>query len=114
MASIPLFLTKVPRQTIEKSSSALPDRPAAVAAPSAPAPGTARASTLHRYEQLADLIGGLIDKGTLAPGMQLPSVRTISEEHGLSISTVLQAYRWLEDRGVLVALPQSGFYVEAS
>lgn len=85
-----------------------------VAAPSAPAPGTARASTLHRYEQLADLIGGLIDKGTLAPGMRLPSVRTISEEHGLSISTVLQAYRWLEDRGVLVARPQSGFYVAAS
>lgn len=74
-------------------------------------PGVARASTLHRYEQLADLIVGMIDNGTLAPGMRLPSVRAISGEHGLSISTVLQAYRWLEDRGVLVARPQSGFYV---
>jgi DNA-binding transcriptional MocR family regulator len=75
------------------------------------APGTAQASTLHRYERLADFIVGMIDKGTLAPGVRLPSVRALSEEHGLSISTVLQAYRWLEARGVLVARPQSGFYV---
>jgi DNA-binding transcriptional MocR family regulator len=84
-----------------------------VAATSVPsdAPCAAPTPALHRYEQLADLIVGMIDNGTLAPGMRLPSVRAISEEHGLSISTVLQAYRWLEDRGVLVARPQSGFYV---
>jgi DNA-binding transcriptional MocR family regulator len=71
----------------------------------------ARASAFYRYEQLADLIVGTIDNGTLAPGMRLPSVRAISEQYGISISTVLQAYRSLEDRGVLVARPQSGFYV---
>lgn len=85
-----------------------------VAAPGAPTAGAGQVSTLHRYEQLADLIVGMIDKGTLTAGMRLPSVRAISEEHGLSISTVLQAYRWLEDRGVLVARPQSGFYVAAT
>lgn len=68
----------------------------------------------YRYEQLANLMIGMIDKGTLAPGMRLPSVRSISEEQGLSVSTVLQAYRWLEERGVLVARPQSGFYVAAT
>ncbi|WP_208511643.1 winged helix-turn-helix domain-containing protein, partial [Variovorax paradoxus] len=73
---------------------------------SAPAP--------HRYEQLAELIVGTIDNGTLAPGERLPSVRAVSEQHGISISTVLQAYRLLEDRGVLVARPQSGFYVAAT
>lgn len=84
-----------------------------VATPSVPGdvPSAPPTSTLHRYEQLADLIVDMIDNGTLAPGMRLPSVRAISEQHGLSISTVLQAYRWLEDRGVLVARPQSGFYV---
>jgi DNA-binding transcriptional MocR family regulator len=35
----------------------------------------------------------------------------VSEEHAVSVSTVLQAYRLLEDRGVLVARPKSGFYV---
>jgi DNA-binding transcriptional MocR family regulator len=77
-------------------------------------PCVASASTLHRYEQLADRIVGMIDNGTLGPGMRLPSVRAMSEEHRLSISTVLQAYRWLEDRCVLVARPQSGFYVAPS
>ncbi len=71
-------------------------------------------SASYRYEQLAELIVSMIDNGTLAPGMRLPSVRAISEQHGISISTVLQAYRLLEDRGVLVARPQSGFYVAAT
>ena len=67
--------------------------------------------TPYRYEQLADLVGEMVDNGTLAPGARAPSVRAVSEQHGVSISTVLQAYRLLEDRGVLVARPQSGFYV---
>ena len=70
--------------------------------------------TQYRYEQLAELIVGMIDKGALAPGMRLPSVRAVSEQHRISISTALQAYRLLEDRGVLVARPQSGFYVAAA
>jgi len=65
----------------------------------------------YRYEQLADLIVGMIDKGALSPGMRVPSVRTVSEQHQLSIATALQAYRMLEDRGILVSRPQSGFYV---
>jgi DNA-binding transcriptional MocR family regulator len=69
--------------------------------------------TPYRYEQLAELIVGMIDKGTLAPGMRLPSVRSVSEQHCISVSTALQAYHLLEDRGVLVARPQSGFYVAA-
>lgn len=72
------------------------------------------ADTAYRYEQLAELIVSVIDKGTLAPGMRVPSVRAVSEQHQLSVSTVLQAYRLLEDRGVLVARPQSGFYVAST
>jgi DNA-binding transcriptional MocR family regulator len=70
-----------------------------------------KAQAPHRYEQLADLIVGMIDKGALSPGMRVPSVRAVSAQHRLSIATALQAYRMLEDRGVLVARPQSGFYV---
>ncbi|WP_394484642.1 PLP-dependent aminotransferase family protein [Variovorax sp. VaC1] len=68
----------------------------------------------YRYEQLADLIVGMIDKGALSAGMRVPSVRTVSEQHRISIATALQAYRLLEDRGVLVARPQSGFYVSGA
>ncbi|CAN7527782.1 PLP-dependent aminotransferase family protein [Trinickia sp. LjRoot230] len=65
----------------------------------------------HRYEALADFITGLIDNGTLVPGTRVPSLREISVQHRISLSSALQAYRLLEDRGVLVAKPQSGFYV---
>jgi DNA-binding transcriptional MocR family regulator len=68
----------------------------------------------HRYEELADLIVGMIDSGALAPGMRLPSVRVVSEQQHISISTALQAYRLLEDRGIVAARPQSGFYVAAT
>jgi DNA-binding transcriptional MocR family regulator len=70
--------------------------------------------TPYRYERLAELIVGMIDNGALAPGTRLPSVRAVSEQHRISISTALQAYRLLEDRGILVARPQSGYYVAAS
>src|SRR5262249_14521007 len=76
-------------------------------------PGTAvRTSSAdgYRYEQLITFIKGLIDGGTLAPGARLPSVREISLQRRISISTVLQAYRRLEDHGLIEARPQSGFY----
>ena len=62
--------------------------------------------TPYRYERLAELIVGMIDNGALAAGTRLPSVRAVSEQHSISISTVLQAYRLLEDRGILVARPR--------
>jgi DNA-binding transcriptional MocR family regulator len=64
-----------------------------------------------RYEELAGFITGLIDRGTLPPGSRVPSLREISRQRRTSVTTALQAYRLLEDRGVLEARPQSGFYV---
>ena len=69
------------------------------------------AHTPYRYEQLARLIVAMVDNGALPPGSRAPSVRAMSEQQGVSVSTTMQAYRLLEDRGVLVARPQSGFYV---
>jgi DNA-binding transcriptional MocR family regulator len=66
---------------------------------------------LLRYEKLAEELGGLIATGTLRPGDRLPSVRRLSREQRLSVSTVVQALRRLEDRGLVEARPQSGFFV---
>jgi DNA-binding transcriptional MocR family regulator len=66
-----------------------------------------------RYEQVANLIAGLVESGTLSPGSRAPSLRHISRQQRVSLSTALQAYRLLEDRGVLEARPQSGHYVAA-
>lgn len=64
------------------------------------------------YEKLADELGGMIAGGILASGERLPSVRALSRERRLSISTVVQAMRQLEDRGLVEARPQSGFFVK--
>jgi DNA-binding transcriptional MocR family regulator len=65
----------------------------------------------YRYERVAARISQLIHCGTLRPGERIPSVRRISRQEGVSISTALQAYFLLEDRGLIEARPQSGFYV---
>ena len=65
----------------------------------------------YRYEEVASFIAAMVDVGTLMPGRRAPSLRAISREQKVSMATAMQAYRLLEDRGVLEARPQSGFYV---
>jgi DNA-binding transcriptional MocR family regulator len=48
-------------------------------------------SELLRYERLAEDLSGFIVAGNLRPGERLPSVRRLSRERRLSVSTVLQA-----------------------
>jgi len=63
------------------------------------------------YHQVAERIHALIRSGTLRAGDKVPSVRRLSRQQGVSISTVLQAYLRLEDGGIIEARPQSGYYV---
>jgi DNA-binding transcriptional MocR family regulator len=65
------------------------------------------------YEQIAGNIAGLIAQGTYRTGERIPSVRQMSKQQDVSISTVLQAYLLLESRGLIEARPQSGYYVRA-
>jgi DNA-binding transcriptional MocR family regulator len=67
--------------------------------------------TAPLYHQLADQIDQLIRAGTLRAGDRVPSVRRLSTQQRVSVSTVLQAYQRLEDIGVIEARPQSGYYV---
>jgi DNA-binding transcriptional MocR family regulator len=66
------------------------------------------------YERVADHICQLIDQGTLRVGERLPSIRKLSSQMDVSISTVLQAYVTLEGKDWIEARPQSGFYVRAA
>lgn len=67
----------------------------------------------HLYEELATDLVSLIERGTLKHGARFPSVRRLSEERGVSVATVVQAYSLLESRGVLEARPKSGHFVRA-
>jgi DNA-binding transcriptional MocR family regulator len=61
--------------------------------------------------RLASTIERQISTGALQVGDRLPSIRQLQREQGVSVSTILQAYFWLENRGRIQARPQSGFYV---
>ncbi len=73
-----------------------------MAAATAPAP---------LYIRIAESIISQIENGTLRVGEKAPSIRRLSKQKRVSVSTALQSYLWLESRGHLEARPKSGFFV---
>ena len=69
--------------------------------------------SIFLYEKIVSSITKLIQEGTYRPGERIPSVRQMSKQQDVSISTVLQAYLILENRGLIEARPQSGYFVRA-
>ncbi|GAB3524286.1 aminotransferase-like domain-containing protein [Emticicia fontis] len=63
------------------------------------------------YERIASVIERQIIKGVLKVGEKIPSLRTICQEYGVSQSTALQAYYFLESKALIEARPQSGYFV---
>ncbi|MGS3142390.1 PLP-dependent aminotransferase family protein [Aeromonas sanarellii] len=69
---------------------------------------------MSRYGQLADQLQQQIESGVWRAGERIPSIRQSCKTHNLSPMTVLQAYQLLESRGLVLARPQSGYYVKAA
>lgn len=65
----------------------------------------------HLYLRTAEAIEQQIMDEVLKIGDKLPSVRLMSKEHSMSVSTILQAYYHLEAKGLIESRPQSGYYV---
>jgi DNA-binding transcriptional MocR family regulator len=63
------------------------------------------------YNEIAAKLQQHIDSGVFPYGERLPGVRRLSKSLDVSISTIVQAQRLLEDSGVLIAKARSGFYV---
>ena len=63
------------------------------------------------YARLADELKQQILQGVFTAGQKMPSVRALSQSKKLSVNTVQEAYRQLEDEQWIVARAQSGFYV---
>lgn len=68
----------------------------------------------HLYLEVSDRIEQLISNKSLRVGDRLLSVRALSKEQGISLSTAFQAYYHLESKGLIEARPQSGYYVRFS
>jgi len=69
---------------------------------------------MNRYENLAHVLSERIEQGLYPAGVRLPSVRILSSEHGVSVSTVQQAYRVLEEKHLVEARPKSGYFVTSA
>lgn len=65
------------------------------------------------YERIAASLGHQIRQGTLRAGERMPSLRQVGRDHGVSVSTAIEAYAHLERQGLLEARPRSGHYVRA-
>jgi DNA-binding transcriptional MocR family regulator len=76
-----------------------------------PAPKAEPAPALPLYQQIAQALAQLIHGGTFKAGQRLPSVRETALTRGVSISTAMQAYRQLEEQGLVQARPKAGYFV---
>jgi DNA-binding transcriptional MocR family regulator len=66
------------------------------------------------YSQIVSRIEKQIRQNVLKTGDKLPSVRHLSQEQNISISTAYKAYVELENMGMIEARPKSGYYVKFS
>ncbi len=67
-----------------------------------------------KYLRIAKNIEHKIEHNLFKQGDKLPSLRSICREHGVSMSTALQAYHHLENKSLIEPRPQSGFFVSMS
>jgi DNA-binding transcriptional MocR family regulator len=63
------------------------------------------------YERVAAEVVDLIERGTYRPGDRIPSIRELARQRRVSINTVMEAYAQLENRRMVEARPQSGYFV---
>ena len=63
------------------------------------------------YEQIVGQMERFILSGLLAPGDQLPSVRSLSVELSINPNTIQKAYSELDMRGIIYSVPGRGSFV---
>lgn len=64
-------------------------------------------------QRIVDHFQTLIEDGKLHSGMKIPSIRSFAESHGVSVSTVVDAYDRLVADGLLVPRQNAGFFVRS-
>ncbi|MBR3183609.1 MAG: PLP-dependent aminotransferase family protein, partial [Firmicutes bacterium] len=62
------------------------------------------------YVQLYEYLKKEITEGRIGTGERLPSLRSMADAAGMSVTTVKMAYEQLMVEGYLVSKPQSGYY----
>lgn len=68
-------------------------------------------SPIPLYAQIADRVRIAVATGALAPGAALPSVRQLASQLRVNPATIVQAYRQLEEVGVVESRQGAGTFV---
>jgi DNA-binding transcriptional regulator YhcF (GntR family) len=63
------------------------------------------------YEQIREQILTMISTGSLAPGVQLPTIRQLASDLGLAKGTVSRAYETLLHDGAIISRGRHGTHV---
>ncbi len=63
------------------------------------------------YRAVSAALRERIDSGEWLPGEQIPSVRKIAEEYGVSIGTARRALVVLREAGLIVVTPSWGAFI---
>lgn len=66
------------------------------------------------YRQIVDYSVGRILTGAWLPGERVPSVRELAVELAVNTHTVLKAFEFLQDEGIIVPRRGMGFYLSAN
>lgn len=67
-------------------------------------------SPVPSYHQLADQLRDAITSGEISPDAPLPSLKRMTQETGLSMSTVQRAVRVLVDEGLVYSVGGRGTF----
>jgi DNA-binding transcriptional regulator YhcF (GntR family) len=73
-----------------------------------------RSSTTPPYEQIVAQVRREVERGTLAVGTRVPTVRALAERTGVVPNTVAKAYRELEAAGYLQGRGRAGTFVRTA
>jgi DNA-binding GntR family transcriptional regulator len=63
------------------------------------------------YQQLIDLLRTGISSGDYPPRTPLPSAKTLSQQHGIAVNTVMKAFDVLRAEGLVRTVPGRGVWV---
>ncbi|GAA0614336.1 hypothetical protein GCM10010174_34990 [Kutzneria viridogrisea] len=65
----------------------------------------------HPFRVLADTIAAKVQRGELKPGDQIPSVRALAKEYGVTTATAQKAVKQLTDDGYVTTVQGLGIFV---
>ncbi len=72
------------------------------------------ASSKPKYKQIIDSVCFGIEQKSLKKGDKIPSINQICADFNLSRDTVMLAFNALKEKGVLLARPGKGYYIDST